>query len=273
MSTGFEQRAAPGEQWTLVRLKDQCRRVRNGVLKRSLASAAELDDLEPANDSYNHWVHYYAQLWRIYEREKFLKHGSEYATAKLLAALDAEPIEVTLVDQSTVTVHPKSHVALGWLGDHFRALNWLGAALEVLRAKIDEGEKVGGPAFEMLDSARREHDFHLALILWSICHPGPGLPWDDDSETPEELPLEARRFYELHPIDVTRIERACQEVNATRLSVLPKPKEHGQGVSADTFFAQTAKVKGTPVRVLRRNFSLVEQVAELVLAGHTSEAL
>lgn len=269
MTSGFEHRAAPETQWTLVRLKDQCRLVRNGVLSRSLASKQELDALRPLDeDNYNQHIHYYAQLVARRTWERFVDHGSDWATAKLLAALNGDPVEVILLDGRKIQVHPKSHVALAFIADRYRAVNWLNEACEMIRAKIDGSEEIDGPPFEMLEQTRQELDYQNGVLLWAICHEGEKLPWPYDQPAPESVPDE---YMDLHPLDVSRIEAACAEANATRLQYLPKPKERGKGVSADVFFAQRARVTGSPVKLLRESYALCPQVAEVVLAGHRDD--
>lgn len=282
MTEGIRQRQASDEPWTIVQLKDRCRRVRNGVLKRSLASEAEVEALIPDEDAgFNAWVHAYAQLWRIYEREQFLRHGSEYATRHLLKALDSEPEELELHSGLTVKVYPKSEAALRWFANTYYWLNWFNIRHEAIREQAANYEKLKENGEEPLqgidhpisdtDQILAETNYYVALIMWAACHEGPGLPWGYVSEPPdpEDVPSE---WYDLATLDVQRIEAACHEVNFKRLQFLPKPKERGKGITPETFFAQRAHQTGVSVPELRRKRDLASEVAQVVLAGHREDA-
>lgn len=281
MSTQIKQKAASDRQWSLVQLKDRCRRVRNGVRVRNLATEEELQALYPGDDaSYNAHIHYYAGLWRIYEREKYVTHGSEYATRHLLKALDSEPQAVELVSGDTVQAYPKSYDALLWFRDEYFWLNWHNVRHEAIYEQADQYEALKEADQEPLRGVERpvsateeiliEIGRRSARILWAACHEGPALPWPYCERAPEEAPGEWR---DLHPIDVRRIETAFYEVNVGRLSFLPKPKDRrGQGIAPEVFFAMRAKQTGLPVSELRRGRALAQDIAQVSLQGHSEDA-
>lgn len=281
MTEGIVEQPAPERQWSRSRLQDMCRRMRAGVESRQLCSEAELDALDPGDDAtYNELIHYYAQLTARRTWEKFLTHGSEYASRHLLKALDSEPEEVALVSGDTVTVHPKSEAALRWFRDNYHWLNWFNVRNEALYQQSDEyeerkengGQPLNGVSEPISTTARitAETNYYVALVMWAACHEGPGLPWGYASgpPDPEKVPS---YWYDLHTLDVSRIERALYEVNAGRLRFLPKPQERGKGVTPEQFFSQRTQQTGTPVPELRRGRDLASQVAEVILAGHRED--
>lgn len=269
-------RQATDAQWTKRELRDRCRRLKNAALRRNLASEGELQSLFPSeSDSYNKHIHAYALLQRVMERERFVTHGSEYASRKLLAALDREPIEVELLGGTSVHVHPKSEAALRWFADAYFWLNWFNVRAEAIHAQADNYEERKERGEEPLPGVSRpisvteelviETNRRAALILWAACHEGPGLPWAYGEPAPDEPADES--WLDLSSIDVTRIERAFHEVNVGRLAFLPKPKERGKGITPEVFFSQRIKVTGRPMSELRRGRDLASQVAEVALAG------
>lgn len=222
-------------------------------------------------DGLNRHIHGYAMLQAMRQREPYVTHGSEYAEQKLMAALQDDPVTVTLLDQRELRVHPKSEVTLRWMESQFWWLNWLNVRHEALRAIADgeiepESPPGAGAASprEMLDAIREEADYRVALLMWCACHEGAGMPWCYGNEPPEEAPAE---WMDLNPIEVRRIENAIAEANVTRLHFLPKPKERGKGVAVDVFFAQRAKMTNRPIRELRMDHTLASQIAQTALAG------
>lgn len=272
------------------KVRDLCRRARNGVLSRNLCTKDEVDALDPGEDApYNAQWHYYAAVWRIREREKFVSYGSEYASRKLMAALDREPIELELLSGRTVTIHPKSEAALHWFSDAYYWLNWFNVRYwaiqqqaehyEAMRAKGEEPMPGLDAPITATEDIVAETNRRVALIMWAGCHEGPGLPWAYSERAPDQpyRVVDGERindpfWLDLASQDVQSIERAMHEVNSGRLHFLPKPKERGKGVTAEQFFAQRAKQTGRPISELRRGQDLASQVAGVVLAEYREDA-
>jgi hypothetical protein len=140
---------------------------------------------------------------------------SAQASDDLRAALSAEPIALTLESGRVVAVHPRSLHALNRVAHGQMTLEWLIAHRVAIEDAAD-------PSAAQLDLHRKAIEAEAALVaefVWITTHPGPGLPWDDTTDTREATPPAWTRD-EITPGDLLRIQAAFAEVNLARVSTL-----------------------------------------------------
>lgn len=205
-------------------LQERCETYERTIRRRKLATEAELAQYRPARSaSLFAWAYYYAQCIRFLGREEWKETDSAGADGRILAALNAEPIKLTIgwgEEARDVGVYPKSLEALLQLHARDEAIKFLTARYEVLA-----GSGSAGPErLELLERAGAEIAYQTQLCCWTLCHPEPGLPFGAG----EDRPTIPDVWRAIDPWDVLRINQGHLEVNAGRLQALEqlveKPK-------------------------------------------------
>jgi hypothetical protein len=213
-----ESSAAPSRRrrFDVAGLRAECRELRELCAAKSLATDEELAAYWPGgveNDlvGADAWIYCYSQLARFLGRRELLERTRETARAELEGAVRAaaaalpEPVALTTGPRA---VHPKSAYALEWL----TALDRTVAAIAV--QLVEASDVVREQPSVVLPHAARA----LAVRTWAwvLTHPGPGLPWDDESSPIDPPEWTAA----LAPEDLLLLDRAHRQVNAERLRIM-----------------------------------------------------
>jgi hypothetical protein len=209
---------------------------------------------------------------RFMGRAEWHQSRREEAEEEVLRALRDEPQSLMLASGETVQVYPKSFEALLWFRDKDFVVEYLHTRITALRQAIEEGtltpEQCPQPR-KLLSDGEAELGLQLAMLCYAACQPGASV----DRVAAEDP---SQEFRELHPLDLFRIMKAFQEVNAKRLTPIPlllgpgdgKPK-NDKVMGWNIFFATTAKHYKVDVRELMRDRSLVSLLAQVQLAQPT----
>lgn len=205
------------------------------VLRRSLATEAELEPLRPGKEKNSArdargWLNYFRSLSRMHARGES-SMGDEArarADAQVLAALRDEPIRVDLVQSvqelpiadeepeppiDHLYVWPKSLDALLHAHALDRQLAWL---LEQKERVEDAGARGMPRASELHDRVLDAISYTYGLLVWIMTTSGPAMPFSVDGKADPVLPDYVRQ---LHPIDVAQISNAAMKHHA-RLAAL-----------------------------------------------------
>lgn len=259
---------------------EDCGRKEDHLRARKLATEAELDEYRPSSRSAPlfQWVFWWAQLVGYCRRMENNELGfhQEEADTLALQALNGSPIAVPLKAATesapalSVDVHPKSFEVLL---EFFHARDWL---LQHLADRIEAIRLAGDVAdMELLERASAELSYQTRLLAYGACHPGVGLPFRIEEDTPA-IP---EPFTSLLPTDLLRINEAFMYVNAGQLKALdrlvapPKRKGDTERPSHSIFIGQLAMKLKRPVERLMRDHALVQLLATVKLATPQTSAL
>jgi hypothetical protein len=184
------------------------------------------------------------------------------ADEEILRAMRSAPSRVRLAspltDPSTgkpveyVNVYPKSYEALSELYDRHCAVVWLTMRHPLLLDTDAAGLELAGRAL-------KEIVYQNKVCAWIVCHPGPGLPYDDDG-----LVVVPDLWDDIDTVDMQRIQQVHLVVNALRLSALDKfvkPPQEADRLSWSIFGGIMAERLKRPANELFRDVSLSELVA------------
>lgn len=227
--------------------------MRNSLLARRVVDPVKLTHYWPGGEENTSkklwgWIRCYAHFYS-YSRKPDPAEVEQQRRAKqeaLLEALADQPEVVQLAarnpdgDHETITVYPKSYVALDEL--HARNL-----ALARLSDQVAAVEAAGITSdVELLMRAYAEQTYLHRVIVWIATTPGPGLPFPEQSQRPEPPAALA----DLHPGDLYAIAAAFQRVNVMRLTVLEATRKKESAPDWTVFFATLAG-EGPPTDVMR----------------------
>jgi hypothetical protein len=266
--------ARRADPWSVRGLRERCELLRTDIEAKRLASPQELDAYTPGGQSNpkapgrGPWIFCYANFVRFRGRSEFREASRAGAEGVALRILAAEPETVAtegLPDgaPAPLQVHQKSAWALGHLAAHDIVLARLQAHLGVLQ---------DDPATEsaaLVVRAQERLAEELALCVWAVTHPGPGLPWDPAQADTPAAPLWVRS---LDAFTVLRIQRTHQRVNGTNLAALkvllaPDPDagdRESRTLFAGLFASVAAELGFTPDQVIRER-PLLQLLAQLQL--------
>lgn len=283
-------------------LRERCAGNRRHLLARALVSEAELDEVEPDDDSsLRYWVEYYGQLraWLWVQDDTPTKRDE--AEEKVLKALREAPEVVTLSDDRRVNVYPKSLDALLWFRDTDHFVRRLNRRVNEVLLRLDTApdslpdEIVRGPA-EAMAATSRELAYQLALMAAVAIEPGATLPkWATSEERPP-VPAISRRLWfwrrraqhnpiartlRFDPVDLIALNQKFREVNAGRLGALqyvlpPKKLTESRATHAfsfDVMIGQIAMKTGADPEYLTKERSLVSLISQVELAAPVIDPL
>lgn len=248
----------------MLRLQEFCQQYRQSLLVRGHASVEEVRDAWPGSEENPDltiwgWIRCYGSLRVFLGRIQPKDVEGDRATreALVVAALSDAPEVVTLIgtdaagEPRTMTVYPKSDVALREVHNRNRCLATLVDDAEVLR-NDDSLETI-----ELLLRVSEEQSYLQRLITWIIATPGPGLPYPERTRAPE-LPPE---LADLTTLDYYLLVEAFQKCNVLRLAALHDSKSSARRPDWAVFFASVAGELGTTTPQLMRDHSLASVLA------------
>lgn len=254
--------------FTAAYLEERCAEYRALFLEDGIATAADLDPYWPGGEEntltgQDGWIVAYARcLWCLgrqvgKEEAERTSVRMTHNQAEVLRALRADPEVVELLADSgtarTLTVYPKSALALEHLGAANLVIAFLGDHEQALEAAAD------ADALQLIIDVRHKRGYLERLACWIATHEGPGLPYADHEREPA-LP---QAILDLTPLDFYLIAAACQRVNGERLAALQASGEKGKRADWGGFFVGAASELGVAARTLLRDVSLVEVVATM----------
>lgn len=221
---------------SVAELKAECVTLERDVLRRQLASEAELEPHRPGKEKNTArdargWLNYFRALSRMHARGENASSDEARlrADAQVLAALRDEPIRVDLLQPVTLLpiadeepeppidhlyVYQKSLDALLNAHGLDRQLAWL----LMQKERIEEAGARGMPrSSELHDKIIAATSYTYGLLAWIMTSPGPEMPYEPgmgkaDPELPDHIKL-------LHPVDVAQIANAAMKHHA-RLAAL-----------------------------------------------------
>lgn len=219
------------------------------------------------NDELRGWITTYAALVRFCGRIDEAETRTERDTDDdVIKALADTPKNVELQSGETITVYPKSFIALQFIERCDARIDWLLSRRAVLVDRRDDADDV-----DLLERTSEEIAFQYGLMAMAACHPGPTLPFDELSTPTSLTPAVAS----LSPIDFVNVRNGFIEVNALRLHVLIKLLEKSGSQDGNaagrqnwkTFFSIKEDESGSAASVLMRDRSLPSQLAASVIAA------
>jgi hypothetical protein len=256
----------------LARYRAKAESIREELRFRRCATGEELEAYWPGGSEnpgkdIDAWIYCYASMVRFCdrldaadERKAAAESGSEN---EVIRALADTPEPVVLSSGKTVTIHPKSLIALEFIERLDHRIQWL------TEKRADLLKRNGYDDVKLIDDAVAEINLLYGVIAWAALHEGCGLPFSE-IEVLTTLPEEVRS---LSPTDFPMVHNAFLKVNAIRLHVLlmmyseKQAPEPGARQSWATFFAMREEQSHTPAKTLMRERSLASQVAASLLAA------
>ena len=279
--------------WSKKRLVENCSRLRNHVRARGWAETEELSKAWPTDcdcvngraickacarkPQYDWWM-CHSQLMRYMGRGEWHSDlfGAE-VEEEAMKALRSEPHTVTLLDGTTVDVHPKGLEALLYLRNIDWTVAFLTQSLEMLREEASQRVAEDGDQFAELvtqmDAIESEISYQQAVALSVATTKGPHFAKKKCEDPP-------RKWYEIDPLDATLVHRGFYRVNVLRWSRVPyiagAPKKDGPNsgngrMSWSVFAAQMSKQLKIPPKQVMREKSLAELLTAVQLAQPTLE--
>lgn len=247
------------DSWSVRGLKERCELLRTDLEASRLATPEELAAYWPgganntAEPGRGQWIFCYANYVRFRGRSEYRESVAAQGEAIALRLLAAAPVVIATEGlpegaPQPLAVHRKSAWALGHLAAHDLAIAHLDAHLQALRGSLAKGDVQLATAIQ---HARAEE---LALCVWAVTHPGPGLPWEPTQEPPP-APDWVRA---LDPFVTLRVQQTQQRANGTDLVAMkpllaPDPDATGRGgtLFAGLFAGIAAELGFTPEDVIR----------------------
>lgn len=260
------------EPWTVTGLRVRCERMRTAVQLRKLASEDEVarwwpGGAENPTRDRGAWIVAYGRLAVYLARGDRDTSADRERTA--LAALRSEPKVVDLVtpldERTRVTVHAKGHDALRTLAQMERVQR----ELVLWRTQLEEEPEPGPDTTKALDGIARALTRTCATFVWTVTHPGPGVPWSDRFVMPwDQDDLPPSWCWDVDPYDLVRLAGAHTEVNYGRLQTLPRTEEGKEGgLGWATFFANVADATRESVGVLMADRPFASLLAQSALVA------
>lgn len=229
-------------------LKAECVNLERDVLRRSLASEAELEPNRPGKEKNTArdargWLNYFRVLSRIHARGEASNsdEARARADAQVLSALRDEPIRVDLIQAvqelpiadeelpepiTHLYVYQKSLDALL----HAHALDRQIAWLLLQKDRVEEAGARGMPgASELHERVAEVIAYTYGLVVWIFTSSGPQMPYvPGEGKADPVLPDYVRQ---LHPMDVVQIANASMKHHArlAALQVLLDKKSRNEG--------------------------------------------
>lgn len=252
--------------FTAAYLEEKCAEFRALFLEDGTATAADLDPYWPGGDEnaltgQDGWIVAYARcLWCLgrqigKEEAERTSVRMTHRQAEVLRALRADPESVDLLADGgqarSVTVYPKSALALEHIGAANLLMAFLADSEEAIKATLD------AESVQLLNEVRLKRSYLERLVCWIATHEGPGLPYPESEREPA-LPAHINA---LTPFDFYLIAAAFQRVNSERLHALSASGEKATRPDWGGFFVGAATEIGVAARTLLREMSLVEVVA------------
>lgn len=231
---------------SVAELKAECVLLERDVLRRSLATEAELEPNRPGKEKNTArdargWLNYFRVLSRCHARGEH-SHGDEArarADAQVLSALRDEPVRVDLIqpvqelpvaDEETpepitfLYVYQKSLDALLHAHGLDRQIAWL----LLQKERVEDAGSRGMPrASELHEKVIDAIAYTYGLVVWIMTSPGPAMPYEPGGRTDPALPDYIRQ---LHPMDVVQIANGAMKHHArlAALQVLLDPKSRNE---------------------------------------------
>lgn len=217
-------------------LEERCRVLEQAVrrqpnVKPETLAAQRPGGMDNSDTSAMGWLAYHTWLTRMHASGPGQPTASRarwdaQAIADLRAALAAEPIHLTLDGGREVAVHPKSEYALNRIVLLSLATEFVTVRKMALLEAPDTADRLDVLKKAIDAEARLQWEF-VAIVT----HPGPGLPWTDDSQWEHDSPAWIRE--EVTPFDVVQLVQAHEEVNVKRVHAISERTRHlVQGNSA-----------------------------------------
>ncbi len=261
--------------WSAADLRRRCRQLREQltVAASDVVGADELAAYWPGGDQNQivgrgKWIFCFAQLIRLCDRLRETPTAPELALAERARA-DAQadtPAAVTLVNGTTVHVHPLGYVALEFLTTLDRTV----ALAQELAASVALQRTPASEQALVLEPLVRAHA--VRLWAWILTHGSADLPFDPFLEDPEPPAWTSL----LMPEDLLALYAAHREVNARRnmmiASLFPSETKADVRLSLAGFIGAYAHEKGKDAAEYMRRFALGKIFAQAVSAAQQHEA-
>jgi hypothetical protein len=212
-------------------LTERCQSLEQALRARNIVSADDVDKARPGgahnpDPSALGWLAYFAQLHRWHATD-MAAHPPAGAAGRwdaramddMRAALAAEPRQLTLDSGRQVAVYPKGEHALNRLAVIGLACEWVTVRRLAL---MDEDQTP-----DTLAALRAAVDAEAQLtaeFLAILTHPGPGVPWAEESRWEQETPAWCRD--DVSPFDVIAMRRAHLDVNLLRVNAIAERTRH-----------------------------------------------
>jgi hypothetical protein len=241
-------------------LERRCETIADHLRSRKMATEEEIAACfdQPADDEMRA-VLVYGDLRALHAQ----RVNGTGARQEVLAALSDEPAIVTLDNQKTLTVYPKSFRALLTIARIGERIDYL---LRHSAQLLDAGVAMNDELFIRVD---REVVFLYSALVFGATHAGPKVPFEDLRRLEKMPPW----INDLTSIEVQRIHIAFVRVNAVRLAVIARlmkleaAKEDGPGSTWATFFSLRSDETHIPSPSLMRDHSLASQMAAALIAA------
>lgn len=268
--------ARPLVPWSDRDLRRRCKVLREQLQAAAsdVVSATELADYWPGGkentipEPRGQWIYCFANYTRLADRLRadYAAVDPDDAERARAAAQQDAPVPVTLVNGTTVHVHPLGYVALEFLTTLDRTVTLaqeLAATVAMQRTAASEQALV-------LEPLVRAHA--VRLWAWILTHGSADLPFDPFAEDPEPPAWTLL----LMPEDLLALYAAHREVNARRnmmiASLFPADTKADVRLSLSGFIGAYAHEKGKDSVEYMRRFALGKIFAQAVSAAQQHEA-
>lgn len=259
---------------TQKNLEGRCELLERNVLRQKLATEAELAAHRPGGEQNTDteaegWLRWNDVLNRHHAKVQFhqFEETARARADRILAdALLEVPRNIQLIQPSTpggipptISVHPKSAAAITRIGAHDDQVALCAWALDHIR------EHQEPETLELLPQFTEEMNYHAAVILWIVTHPGPGLPFPRLEYQPD-VP---QRFFDMDAVDGHRLLGAYQDIHRVRMLAVEdlfasESTDHRRASWATFFAVASAEFKESP-QDLMENRSLASVVVQFQL--------
>lgn len=263
-------------------LEARCAVLEQSVRNMATASAEAINAARPGgaenpDRSAMGWLYFFGALksWHAMGPQHQAKSALRWdgaAMEDMRKALHAEPVFLTLESGRKVSVHPKGDYALSRYVLDSIARNWAIEHRVALLARTDA--EVTAHSIDMLAKATDLEARVRSEIIAILTHPGPGVPWTDETVWEHDIPSWIRD--EITTLDAIAIERAHLEVNLFRInSVAERTKQfvdHGNdAMPLAAFLGTMASDLGIQPAEIARKWSLGEVFASSLARFEATE--
>lgn len=261
-------------------LVERCTLLEHALRTRDDVTADDIDKARPGgahnpDPSAHGWLSYFAWLHRAHATSGAAKAvtASQRWDARgmddMRAALAAEPIPLTLDSGRTVAVYPKGEHALNRVAVAGLAAEWVTARRVALMAEPPTADTLAA-----LDRAVEAEAALIAEFVWVVTHPGPGVPWTDESTWAHTPPTWCKD--DVSPFDVVAIRKAHLDVNLLRVNAIAERSRHlaeggGDAMPLAAFLGVMASELQVKPEELARKWSLGEIFATSLAKWEASE--